>query len=262
VGAPVLAEVGRPEWYLGIAGFDAREHARRAFYTSIVRVARELHRRGYQTEVHGVRPADVPEGHSRTMEVVHLSAILESLDRRAVRADADSHTCFQYSGHGTPEGLVVNDSELLTPRTLLDVVGAIRGKKLLVVDACHAGVFLADPSRVPPQTAILVATRTEDGVAFGDPARTDPPLADLPMTNLSRRLWTLLRDRQGTFDILHERAALEAAFARDDDEMAYVQTPKMNTMPYTVCLRSVYIRAPVNPPPVSLARSDTGSERR
>ena len=247
-GAPGQAEVGRPEWYLGIAGFDRREHARRAFYTSVVRVARELHRRGYQTEVHGVRPADVPEGHSRTIEVIHLAAIVEALDRRAVRADAGSHTFFQYSGHGTPEGLVVNDSELLTPRALFDSVGSIRGKKLMVVDACHAGVFLSDPSRVPPQTAILVATRTEDGVAFGDPARTDPPLADLPMTNLSRRLWTLLRERQGTFDILHERAALEAAFSRSHGEMAYVQTPKMNTMPYTVCLRSVYFEPPVHVP--------------
>jgi len=261
VASPVLAEVARPEWYLGIAGFDTREHARRVFYTSVVRVARELHRRGYQTEVHGVRPADVPEGHSRTIEVIQLSAILESLDRRAAAADTGTHTFVQYSGHGTREGLVVNETELLTPHTLLDVVGAIRGKKLVVVDACHAGMFLADPSRVPPQTAILVATRTEDGLAFGDPARTDPPQTDLRMTNLARRLWTLLRDREGTFDILQERAALEGAFSRDDGEMAYVQTPKMNTVPFTVCLRSVYLTGPFTPPPAPRARSDSGAER-
>jgi hypothetical protein len=92
--------VGRPEWYLGIAGFDRRERARRAFYTSVVRVARALHRRGYQTEVHGIRPADLPLGRSRSIEIIQLSAILAALDRRAVAADAGAHTFIQYSGHG------------------------------------------------------------------------------------------------------------------------------------------------------------------
>jgi hypothetical protein len=151
----------------------------------------------------------------------------------------------------------VNDTEMLTPRTLFDVVGSIRGKKFVVVDACHAGVFLADPSRVPPQTAILVATRTEDGVAFGDPARTNPPLSDERMTNLSRRLWTLLRDRQGTFDILNERAALETAFSRDDGEMACVQTPKMNTMPYVPKLPGDVHPGAAHPFPVSPGRKPT-----
>ena len=252
----------RPEWYLGVAGFDPRGPARRVFYNSVVRVAHQLHRRGYHTEVRGIKPTDIPEGHSRVIEAIQRSEILETLAARGLAADGSAHTFLQYSGHGTPEGLIVNEGEVLTPHALLDVVGSIRGKKCLVIDACHAGVFLADPPRIPPQTAILVATRAEDGEAYAEAGHADPTVTDLPMTNLSRRLWGLLRDRQGTFDILNERAALEAEFPRNDDEMMYVQTPKMNTAAYTVCLRSSYIQAPVMPPPAPPARSATGSANR
>lgn len=235
------------EWYLGVAGFDDRAHARLSFYTSVARIANELHQRGYRTEVHGVRPADVAERDSRVIEIVGLREVLESLGRRAFAAGADAHTFFQYSGHGVHEGLVVNTGELLTPRLLFEACGAIRGKKLLVLDACYAGVFLAHRGAVPPETAVLAATRTVDDAAYVEGPGMVGVQGDLAMTQLSRRLWQLLRERSGAFNLLSERAALEAAFASDGDGMMHVQEPGMNTVTYTVCLRSVSMGA-IAPP--------------
>lgn len=236
-----------PEWYLGVAGFDDRAHARLAFYTSVARIANEMHARGYRTEVHGVRPADVAEHDSRVIEIVELREILESLGRRAFTAGAGAHTFFQYSGHGVREGLAVNAGELLTPRLLFEACGAIRGKKLLVLDACYAGAFLAHRGAVPPETAVLAATRTVDDSAYVEGPGMVGVQADLAMTRLSRRLWELLRGHRGAFNLLGERAALEAAFESEGDGVIHVQEPGMNTVTYTVCLRSVSMGA-IAPP--------------
>ena len=231
------------EWYLGVAGFDDREYARLAFYTSIARIARVMHERGYQTEVHGINRADAPADRSSVSQVVQLSELLESLGRRACAADSRAHTFFQYCGHGVKEGLVVNGGELLTPARLYDVCGSIRGKKLLFLDACHAGVFLADKARIPPRTVVLAATRTADDVAYYDGPQTAAKRTDLAMTKLSRRVWELMRDHPGAFDIVSERETLEAAFQALSDGAVSVQEPGMNTGTYTVCLRSVSMRA-------------------
>ncbi len=238
-----FASLRAPEWYLGVAGYGEDAHARRTFYGSVTRVARELNARGYQTEVHGVKPEDLPVSRSRAIEAIQLPAILDSLNRRACAADSRSHTFFQYSGHGTRDGLVVSGMELLRPRTLFVAVASIRGKKLLVLDACHAGVFLSDPAQVPPQTTILAATRSADAVAYADGPDATVNQVDGPMTNLSRRLWELLRGRRDAFNMLDERSALEAAFRQDDDGVVYVQEPGMNTVTFTVCLKSVCLSA-------------------
>lgn len=231
----------RPEWYLGVAGFDDDEDVQRAFDTSVARIAEELHRRGYQTEVHGIKTILIPQILGRAVGVGRLSEVLDSLNRRGYAASAEAHTFFQYSGHGIRDGLVVNNSEVLTPRMLFDAIGSVRGKKFLVLDACHAGVFLADPKRIPPQTAILAATRGVDAPAFAEGQGAAPEESDLPMTILSRRLWTLLHNRLGPVQILNERSALEDAFQQDEDGILYVQEPGMNTVTYTVCLKSIFL---------------------
>ena len=213
----------QPSWYLGIAGSARSDEERRVLDASVGRIAHELGRRGYQTAVHGIEaPA------------VRLSTVLEALRQRAYAAGAGAHTFFQYSGHGTTDGLVVNDKEILTPRMLFDAVGSIRGKKFLFIDACHAGIFLTDKARIPPQTAILAATRTAEALAYADAASG-------PMMKLSRRLWELLRYRPGAFNILSERSALEAALQADGDGRVYVQQPGMNTVTYTVSVRSAFL---------------------
>jgi FHA domain-containing protein len=228
--------VVRPEWYLGVVGFDSDQHMQRVFHTSVDCISGELYRRGYQTELHGIKTPPIPLLHCRVFEVVQLSTILDSLNRRGYAAGTDAHTFLHYTGHGTREGLALNNSELLTPRTLFDAISSIRGKKFLVLDACHAGVFLSERQRIPPQTLILAGTRTADTQAFGD----GPEETGLPMTILARRLWELLRDRSGSVDILDERPALETAFRQTGDGVVYLQQPGMNTATYTVCLRSVF----------------------
>ena len=231
----------RAEWYLGVAGAVEDEHTRHAFYCSVARVANELYRRGYRTAVHAIRASPVPRLYGHLVEVIQLATILASLNRRACAVGATSHTVFQFSGHGTKEGLVLNAGELLTPHLLFDVVGSIRGKKLVILDACHAGVFLEDRKRIPPQTVVLAATRDEEAPAFADGEGATATYADLPMTMLSRRLWELLRERKVGFNLQDQRSALEAAFQHEDDGMVYVQVPGMNTAPYTVCLKSVTV---------------------
>jgi len=216
----------QPAWYLGLGGHarDGRERA--VLQASVGRIEHELRRRGYHTSVHGIRG-----------KPVLLSTILDALRQRAYAAGSDAHTFFQYSGHGTTEGLVVNEEEILTPRVLFEAIGSIRGKKFLFLDACHAGIFLADRGRIPPHTTILAATRTADAVAYSEPAGG----GDWPMLQLSRRVWELLRYRPGAFNILSERSALEATLRQDGDGTVYVQQPGMNTVTYTVCVRSAFL---------------------
>lgn len=227
-----------PEWYLGVAGFGHDEHALRTFYTSVARIAGDLHARGYQTQVHGVRVAWTPAVYGPSVPVTERATILEALQLRGYAAGAKAHTFFQFSGHGVREGLVLNGSELLTPDMLFEVVASIRGKKFLLLDACHAGVFLADKERIPPRTVVLAATRTEDAQAFADGADVSAAGVELPMTVLSRRVWALLHDHKGPFNILRERDTLERAFQRDDSGVMYVQEPGMNSASYTVCVKS------------------------
>ena len=224
----------KPAWYLGIAGCPRNDMEQLVLQASVGRIAHELRRRGYQTTVHG----------AETPRTVGLATILELLRQRGYAAGADAHTFFQFSGHGTEEGLVVGAAALLTPRLLFDVVGSIRGKKFLFLDACHAGVFLADRSRIPPQTVILAATRTADALAYSEPVGASPDGDNAPMMKLSRRLWELLRYRPGAFNILSERAHLEAALRADGDGVVYIQQPGMNTATYTVCIRSVFQTGP------------------
>ena len=110
----------------------------------------------------------------------------------------------------------------------------------MFLDACHAGIFLADRSCIPPQTAILAATRTADALAYSEPVGGSAEASGAPMMKLSRRLWELLRYRPGAFNILSERANLEAALKADGDGMVFVQQPGMNTATYTVCIRSAF----------------------
>lgn len=227
-----------PEWYLGVAGFGHDDHALRTFYTSVARVAGELHQRGYQTQVHGVRVGWTPQVYGPTVAVVERATVLNALQLRGYAAGAEAHTFFQFSGHGVREGLVLNRSELLTPDMLFEVVAAIRGKKFLLLDACHAGVFLADKRRIPPRTAVLAATRTAQSQAFGDGAHVSAAGIELPMTVLSRRLWSLLHDHHRSFNILSERGTLERAFQHEDSGIVYVQKPAMHSASYTVCVKS------------------------
>jgi len=220
----------RPSWYLGLAGCARNDPERRVLQASVGRIARELRRRGYENVVLGVDAKGVA-----------LSTIIETLRQRAYAAGAGAHTFFQYSGHGTTEGLVINESEILTPRLLFDVIGSIRGKKFLFLDACHAGIFLADKALIPPHTAILAATRTADALAYSEPVGGPDDVANGPMLKLSRRLWELLRSRPGAFNILSERSSLEATLRAEGDGTVYVQQPGMNTVTYTVCVQSVFL---------------------
>lgn len=231
-----------PEWYLGAAGFDMREAARTCFYTSVRRVATVLGSRRYQLEVHGIEPSDIPENHSRVFDIVRKASVLEALAKRGMASDQEMHTVFQYTGHGCPEGLEVNPGELIAPAELFEAAGGIRGKKLFVIDACHAGVFLSDKRRIPPQTTVLAATRSADDVAYFEGLRAAG--GDKPMTYLSRRLWELLKSKEGAFDIESERIGLQAAFHVPLDGAVYVQEPGMNSGTYSICINSVEIPGP------------------
>ncbi len=96
------------------------------------------------------------------------------LDQVAYLTDPDSHFIFFYSGHGTKEGLALAIGEDCSPRSLFlkprdfySRLSNVRGKKAVILDCCHAGVFASQEimPEVPPDTLVIAAT-DENGGAY------------------------------------------------------------------------------------------------
>jgi len=85
--------------------------------------------------------------------------ILSDLDCFRNDATADSLTVFYFSGHGNYSGLKTHDG-YLGPIALYSHLLGIKGKKLVILDACHSGIF-ANEQIVPPETLVLASTRKE-----------------------------------------------------------------------------------------------------
>ncbi|MFA6462190.1 MAG: caspase family protein [Candidatus Woesearchaeota archaeon] len=90
--------------------------------------------------------------------------VLDQLENIQRQATDNSLTVFHYSGHGEENmGLNLRDN-VLSPERLYNTIDQIRGKKLIILDACYAGQF-CDQSLVPEHSLIMAAT-TKDAVAY------------------------------------------------------------------------------------------------
>ncbi len=78
-------------------------------------------------------------------------------------ASGSSLSIFYYSGHGGPGGLQLRDGSL-SPGELFSCLQAFPGKKLVLLDCCHAGGFLLGP---PPDTLVLTGESPDKSLYEG-----------------------------------------------------------------------------------------------
>lgn len=90
---------------------------------------------------------------------------LQSIERRAT---PESLIVFYFSGHGHRQGdLDLNGKIKMPPTDLYDRLEWIRGRKAVIIDACHSGHF-AEESIIPPETVVIASTRDDDLAYEGD----------------------------------------------------------------------------------------------
>ncbi len=72
-------------------------------------------------------------------------SILEEIAAFARNSHHEPETVIYYSGHGDDEGLAIETDDGLryvTPEQLFEAVGHISGKKAVILDSCHSGIFV------------------------------------------------------------------------------------------------------------------------
>ncbi len=95
-------------------------------------------------------------------------SVVEKIQRLERTATPESLTLFYFSGHGRRQGdLDLNGSMKMSPTDLYDRLEWIRGRKAVIIDACHSGHF-AEESIIPPETVVIASTRDDDLAYEGD----------------------------------------------------------------------------------------------
>jgi len=121
----------------------------RGVHADLEELTRKLSTRGFAGNIHQLYNSGAT-----------CSAILGRLDEIAYSSVPDSHFFFHYSGHGNEKGLCAGEKEL-TPDDLFSRLRNIRGKKAVVLDCCHAGIFIDNPLLIPEHTLLLLASSRE-----------------------------------------------------------------------------------------------------
>jgi hypothetical protein len=71
--------------------------------------------------------------------------ILYNIKLRKRYTNGKSKTIIYYKGHGKETGILgnnyTNKKETITPYELFNSIGKIKGKKAIIIDACHSGIF-------------------------------------------------------------------------------------------------------------------------
>jgi len=94
--------------------------------------------------------------------------VVEGLQRLERATTPESLTVFYFSGHGRRMGdLDLDGSMKMSPTDLYDRLEGIRGRKAVIIDACHSGHF-AEESIIPPETVVIASTRDDDLAYEGD----------------------------------------------------------------------------------------------
>lgn len=120
-------------------------------------IEEELSRRGFA--------GNIKRLHNGTATRTNILSYLQEL---VPLTTMDSHFVFQYSGHGSKDGLYLPNrallgglfgaAECIGPEELYSHLRNLRGKKALFLDCCNAGVFLEGVS-VPEHTLVIAATK-------------------------------------------------------------------------------------------------------
>jgi len=119
---------------------------------------KELERRGFEGNIRQLYNGDATR-----------SNLLSYLDSVAENATRYSHFIFHYSGHGSRSGLCLGIMGLgtVTPENFYAALAKIKGKKAVILDCCHAGVFINENNKkhMPDNTLVLAAS-SEQGKAY------------------------------------------------------------------------------------------------
>ncbi len=96
------------------------------------------------------------------------NSVVERLQAIERLATPESLTVFYFSGHGHRQGdLDLNGKIKMPPLELYERLEWIRGRKAVIIDACHSGHF-AEESIIPPETVVIASTRDDDLAYEGD----------------------------------------------------------------------------------------------
>ncbi|MDP7199278.1 MAG: caspase family protein [Candidatus Woesearchaeota archaeon] len=95
--------------------------------------------------------------------------VTSSLEEAAGNNLSDAHFIFFYSGHGDGHGLCLGN-EHLSPSELYSSLNNIRGKKAVILDCCHAGLFSSANTNMvtqmvhslPPDVLVLASCAPDD----------------------------------------------------------------------------------------------------
>lgn len=158
--------------------------------------------------------------------------ILRQLEQAAYLTTPDSHFIFHYSGHGNKNGLDLNPLDVISPSELYLKLANIRGKKAIILDCCHAGVFLSEKNKkeVPPDSLILAASSTS-GNAYETQnyALTDGAY----MGRFSAALVKYLDTNKERLDLKDFKQKLDEIFKQDLFSI-YYQEPEITGEPFTI----------------------------
>ncbi len=158
--------------------------------------------------------------------------ILERLEEATYLTTSDSHFIFYYSGHGDKKGLALDNLNTISPLELYSKLGNIRGKKAIILDCCHAGVFLSrkNKKKVPSNCLILTAS-SESGKAYSMP---NDVIADgAYMGRFSAALVEYLDQNKGRIDLRDFKERLDSVF-KSGAMSIYYQEPKVTGGRFTI----------------------------
>jgi len=157
--------------------------------------------------------------------------IIKQLEKLTYLTTPDSHFIFHYSGHGNKSGLNVKES-VLTPIEFYQRLSNIRGKKAVILDSCHAGVFINDSMRswIPDGTLVLAGS-SEKGLAYEKPNNL---LANgKHMGSFSAALVEYLISNREKLNLKVFEDKIEAIFGKDQFKLHY-QQPRITGSSFTV----------------------------
>lgn len=142
---------------------------------------------------------------------------------------SDSHFFFYFSGHGNDEGISLADG-CLKPIDLYDLLRLARGKRAMVLDCCHAGVFLDEEAKtiMPPNTLVLAAS-SKHGKAFEGPEFRIA--GGNYMGDFSAALVQYLKENRQSLDLSDFQSALNHRFK---DHFTIYQSPSVYGESFTM----------------------------
>jgi hypothetical protein len=209
------------------------------------KLAEQLNRRGFAGNIRTLLSKKFQSNSGKY--IATKQNILDHLDEAAYLTTNKSHFIFHYSGHGDQYGLCLGD-EKITPSELYLKLKNIRGKKAIILDCCHAGTFMMQPSNLEemaeggtflnkknkiliPQDTLVMAACTYAEKAYEAPQATIA--GGQYMGKFTATLVKYLDKHKESFDLANLEKEFESALAGSPFYIHH-QKPVFNGPSYTM----------------------------